>query len=1331
MRLFIISLAVIVAACYADTLLVETFDAPGWTTNNPPAGWRIVHGDTYQRLNDWHRRNANAAPWTDHPSPFPAIMVDLPQDSSPDIIMSPAISTANHRNVVLTCSTYFSHRQANGYSAQIRYSVDNGRTFPYLVRDYYTQNVGPAVLESFSLSSTANRRDSLVIGWIFSGDLFGINWWAFDDVCLTADSILQYDVRTRSIIDPQARILPGNLTPTARYRNIGSVDQYDVPVYCELYDTPGGTLLQSWNTTIDTLRAFDTETTAFFNPPYAVTNGSYYIRFWHSAPDSNPANDTIDRSFLVSDIIEYRKDDGGVSAHLTWPVGHYGWASRFDIPGIYYIESLKVWLNGPAQLRNRRYQLAIARDSSGQPGRFIYKSPVLYAAAGAGWNTLYLGAAGDELLPGASFYVVYLQCGEPPECPGLGEDGTLDSTGSYWEYRNGTYRAATPPGDLMIRVLINTNPIIPPQFDVRTVFVATPAYEVVHRPYNQQLTLAAVVQNSGLDPLADVAVACTVKNSTGGIVVTSSYNISSLLPGVSEYITFPDRWVPDATEPCSVIVNTMTSSGQAEVILTNNDKRFTCDVWKGIHTGRSTGRNAWIDSDTTDGPTFSWIDTTNAGVVISTAEDQHRFVPIGFAFPFNDTAYQNVHVCDNGWFNLGYDPGTNATGPDTVPNTAAPNIAFYGWWRDLRFGPYAGNGRVYYKNVGTAPNRQFVLIWMNGTINGADTANKISFEAVLNENGTVVWQYLDTDCGNLEYDNARSASIGFEDATGTDGVNYLYSVPPLSTSRNGLANRVRPGLAVKFYHETRDAAVTDIKTPDYYVFPETLYPQVLVQNYGTVRDTIRAYITITPGLYTDTFIVANLAPDAETLVSFARPWYADSGTFTAICTVAMTDDERPANNIFSRVFSVSPWVQRQDIPFGWTRRRVKEASLAYSPFTNKIYALKGSNTNELWGYDVTTGTWESLASMPLSPSGSKCKDGCDLAFDAYHGTRGWLWAIKGGGRTDFYSYDIASNTWVQRPSVTAPAFKFRAPRKGASIAYVPARGPQGSVYCIPGNNSVFMYRFDVDSAGWDTCLDVPKKFVNPKSVKAGADMVFNDDSSLLYVMKGNNTAEVYPYRPSTGEWGTMLDDVSLLGLRNRRVKAGGSMTYLGNQLYVLKGGNRQEFWTYEFNGRDSWRQRSDIPIAISGRRVKPKRGSAMVAVGNSIFCLKGSYVNEFWEYRPATDRRSLFGDAPLRDGIMAGPTGVVRPALMLGMNPVSGAARIGYSLPASGAARLAVYDATGSLVRVLVDAAIPSGNHYAIWDGRSRTGRPVSAGVYFVKLETGNAVLSRKLVLQR
>jgi subtilisin family serine protease len=80
-------------------------------------------------------------------------------------------------------------------------------------------------------------------------------------------------------------------------------------------------------------------------------------------------------------------------------------------------------------------------------------------------------------------------------------------------------------------------------------------------------------------------------------------------------------------------------------------------------------------------------------------------------------------------------------------------------------------------------------------------------------------------------------------------------------------------------------------------------------------------------------------------------------------------------------------------------------------------------------------------------------------------------------------------------------------------------------------------------------------------------------------------------------------------------------------------------------------------------------------------------------------------------------------------NPFRGQTAIKYQLPSQSPVRLNIYNISGQLVRTLVNAKQLPGHYNIIWNGRDNSGRPVSAGVYFYRLNAGDASLTRKMVL--
>jgi len=83
-------------------------------------------------------------------------------------------------------------------------------------------------------------------------------------------------------------------------------------------------------------------------------------------------------------------------------------------------------------------------------------------------------------------------------------------------------------------------------------------------------------------------------------------------------------------------------------------------------------------------------------------------------------------------------------------------------------------------------------------------------------------------------------------------------------------------------------------------------------------------------------------------------------------------------------------------------------------------------------------------------------------------------------------------------------------------------------------------------------------------------------------------------------------------------------------------------------------------------------------------------------------------------------------------NPFDGHADFSYSIAKAGAIDLSVYDLQGRKVRTLIHERRGVGPGMTAWDGLGRDGRPVSNGIYFVRLAAPDAEpIVRKVTLSR
>jgi FlgD Ig-like domain len=80
-------------------------------------------------------------------------------------------------------------------------------------------------------------------------------------------------------------------------------------------------------------------------------------------------------------------------------------------------------------------------------------------------------------------------------------------------------------------------------------------------------------------------------------------------------------------------------------------------------------------------------------------------------------------------------------------------------------------------------------------------------------------------------------------------------------------------------------------------------------------------------------------------------------------------------------------------------------------------------------------------------------------------------------------------------------------------------------------------------------------------------------------------------------------------------------------------------------------------------------------------------------------------------------------------NPFNPTTSIRFSLPASEFVTISVYDASGRLVRTLVESVQTAGAHDIQWNGRDDAGSAVGSGVYFYRLTAGHYSESKKMVM--
>jgi hypothetical protein len=149
-----------------------------------------------------------------------------------------------------------------------------------------------------------------------------------------------------------------------------------------------------------------------------------------------------------------------------------------------------------------------------------------------------------------------------------------------------------------------------------------------------------------------------------------------------------------------------------------------------------------------------------------------------------------------------------------------------------------------------------------------------------------------------------------------------------------------------------------------------------------------------------------------------------------------------------------PWTSLTGAPLTPNNKKWKDGS-GITAMSGLVYALKGGDKyNVFCAYSISGGTWQEIESLPLTHpmigKKVKVKDGGAVATDG-----SVLYAIKGGGKQDFWMYTPATDAGAWTPLETIPRlWKKSVPKAGAALTYA-----EGKIWLMKGNNSLEFWRY--------------------------------------------------------------------------------------------------------------------------------------------------------------------------------------------------------------------------------------------------------------------------------
>jgi hypothetical protein len=476
--------------------------------------------------------------------------------------------------------------------------------------------------------------------------------------------------------------------------------------------------------------------------------------------------------------------------------------------------------------------------------------------------------------------------------------------------------------------------------------------------------------------------------------------------------------------------------------------------------------------------------------------------------------------------------------------------------------------------------------------------------------------------------------------------------------------------------------------------PGPVSPQATLHNYGSLRESCRAYFLISgSSAYVDSIALPlGLPLGVDTLVSFGS-WTAAPGSYAATCSLYLGTEQVPADNVLTQGFSVGAVdvaVRRIYYPVGnidtslvvipsalaanegqfpasFTAlfRILDSVGLVVHVDAETVVGLAPGETTRMafaeWPKPHPKGRYEGRCSAyvaydidpvdnvaeqdfrivtPLAPYGWTERLSLPTGAKAIK-DGGWLahglsdegiFGARGNKTPDFYCYEPSGDTWHRLASIPA-GVENKPPYKGA----VGVSDGAGLVYATKGNNTVGFWKYFYVGDSWQQKRPVPLGS-SGKKVKAGADLAYA--LGCVYCLKGQRD-EFWRYSPEGDSW-TPLPSAPAGG-SGGKWPGGSWLCFSGDSLIYAHKAKYHEFYVYNINGNVWARLPNAMPRqSYAGKSKKAKDGSSAAWRDGAIYSFKGGNTQEFWKYVPGRDSwRELetipaFGSTGKRKKVKAG-----------------------------------------------------------------------------------------------
>ena len=243
------------------------------------------------------------------------------------------------------------------------------------------------------------------------------------------------------------------------------------------------------------------------------------------------------------------------------------------------------------------------------------------------------------------------------------------------------------------------------------------------------------------------------------------------------------------------------------------------------------------DSYAPGGPAFTWVEplTTSKLIALASGDLNDGYYAVNLPFPlaFYTNIYTQVYPSTNG--PVGFGAGSTSAANVTIPTAATPNNYAACYWDDLRIwstNPITEG--VYYEVQGISPNRLAIFTFaLEDTYYTQGAYPPYRFQMVLSESTNRMTCQYQQMTSVTPRGNGQSATIGLENAAGTEGLLYFYG------SGTTFPAPIEDRLAIRYTPPQRpNYAFAKTVQPAGLVYPgQVLTYSLTITNYGGLNGT--------------------------------------------------------------------------------------------------------------------------------------------------------------------------------------------------------------------------------------------------------------------------------------------------------------------------------------------------------------------------------------------------------------------------------------------------------------------------------------------------------------